>query len=132
MKNRVFLYLFFMLVFVGCQKFESMEDFDALFTHKKCHILSEAEWQKLVQLCNDTWDGFTISLQDRYPQLTEQELRLCLLIRLRFGNVQLASIFSVSPASISQKKFRLKKHLSEWGESGFHEEMTLVCWLTEF
>ncbi len=72
MKNQVFLYLFFMLVFVGCQKFESMEDFDALFTHKKCHILSEAEWQKLVQLCNDTWDGFTISLQDRYPQLTER------------------------------------------------------------
>ena len=35
MKNRVFLYLFFMLVLVGCQKSESMEDFDALFTHKK-------------------------------------------------------------------------------------------------
>ncbi|WP_308763048.1 hypothetical protein [uncultured Bacteroides sp.] len=66
------------------------------------------------------------------PPADGKKLRLCLLIRLRLGNVQLASIFSVSPASISQKKFRLKKHLSEWGESGFHEEMTLVCWLTEF
>lgn len=99
---------------------------------KKCRTLSEAEWQKLVQLCNDTWDGFTTRLQARYPQLTEQELRLCLLIRLRFSNVQLAAIFAVSPASISQKKFRLKKHLSEWGESGFPEEMTLDRWLTEF
>lgn len=99
---------------------------------RKCRTLSEAEWQKLVQLCNDTWDGFTTRLQARYPQLTEQELRLCLLIRLRFSNVQLATIFAVSPASISQKKFRLKKHLSEWGESGFPEEMTLDRWLTEF
>lgn len=99
---------------------------------KKCRTLSEAEWQELVQLCNDTWDGFTTRLQARYPQLTEQELRLCLLIRLRFSNVQLATIFAVSPASISQKKFRLKKHLSESGESGFPEEMTLDRWLTEF
>lgn len=99
---------------------------------KKCRTLSEAEWQELVQLCNDTWDGFTTRLQARYPQLTEQELRLCLLIRLRFGNVQLAAIFAVSPASISQKKFRLKKHLSEWGEGGFPEEMVLDRWLTEF
>ena len=99
---------------------------------RKCRTLSEAEWQKLVQLCNDTWDGFTTRLQARYPQLTEQELRLCLLIRLRFSNVQLAAIFAVSPASISQKKFRLKKHLSESGESGFPEETTLDRWLTEF
>ena len=99
---------------------------------RKCRTLSEAEWQELVQLCNDTWDGFTTRLQARYPQLTEQELRLCLLIRLRFSNVQLAAIFAVSPASISQKKFRLKKHLSESGESGFPEEMTLDRWLTEF
>ena len=99
---------------------------------RKCRTLSEAEWQKLVQLCNDTWDGFATRLQTRYPQLTEQELRLCLLIRLRFSNVQLAAIFAVSPASISQKKFRLKKHLSEWGEGGFPEEMTLDRWLTEF
>ncbi|MBU3835463.1 MAG: hypothetical protein H9949_06955 [Candidatus Phocaeicola merdigallinarum] len=99
---------------------------------KKCRTLSEAEWQELVQLCNDTWDGFTTRLQARYPQLTEQELRLCLLIRLRFSNVQLATIFAVSPASISQKKFRLKKHLSESGESGFPEETTLDRWLTEF
>ena len=99
---------------------------------KKCRTLSEAEWQELVQLCNDTWDSFTTRLQTRYPQLTEQELRLCLLIRLRFSNVQLAAIFAVSPASISQKKFRLKKHLSESGESGFPEEMMLDRWLTEF
>ena len=56
----------------------------------------------------------------------------CLLIRLRFNNTQLASIFAVSPASISQKKFRLKKHLLESGRVSFTEDMTLDRWLVEF
>ena len=57
MKNRVFLYLFFMLVLVGCQKPESMEDFDALFTHKKSvfvkDCLSEAYYGQafLYDIC---------------------------------------------------------------------------------
>lgn len=99
---------------------------------KKSRPLSEAEWQELVQLCNDTWDGFASRLQTCYPQLTEQELRLCLLIRLRFSNAQLAAIFAVSPASISQKKFRLKRHLSESAENALPEEMTLDRWLAAY
>lgn len=55
MKNRVFLYLFFMLVFVGCQKSESMEDFDALFTHKKKVCLLRTVCRKSL-----LWAGLSI------------------------------------------------------------------------
>lgn len=98
----------------------------------RSRVLSESEWQELTQLCESTWGDFIHRLLAFCPQLTEQELRLCLLIRLRFGNAQLAAIFAVSPASISQKKFRLKKHLSESGQGSFPEEMTLDRWLAEF
>ena len=98
----------------------------------RSRVLSESEWQELTQLCESTWGDFIHRLLAFCPQLTEQELRLCLLIRLRFGNTQLAAIFAVSPASISQKKFRLKKHLSESGQGSFPEEMTLDRWLAEF
>ena len=98
----------------------------------RSRVLSESEWQELTQLCESTWGDFIHRLLAFCPQLTEQELRLCLLIRLRFGNAQLAAIFAVSPASISQKKFRLKKHLSELGQGSFPEEMTLDRWLAEF
>ena len=77
---------------------------------KKSRVLSDSEWEELTQLCTTAWGDFISRLLACCPQLTEQELRLCLLIRLRFNNTQLASIFAVSPASISQKKFRLKKH----------------------
>ena len=99
---------------------------------KKSRVLSDSEWEELTQLCTTAWGDFISRLLACCPQLTEQELRLCLLIRLRFNNTQLASIFAVSPASISQKKFRLKKHLLESGRVSFTDDMTLDRWLVEF
>ena len=99
---------------------------------KKSRVLSDSEWEELTQLCTTAWGDFISRLLTSCPQLTEQELRLCVLIRLRFNNTQLASIFAVSPASISQKKFRLKKHLLESGRVSFTEDMTLDRWVTEF
>ena len=99
---------------------------------KKSRVLSDSEWEELTQLCTTVWGDFISRLLACCPQLTEQELRLCLLIRLRFNNTQLASIFAVSPASISQKKFRLKKHLCDSLKDAFPEDMTLDRWVTEF
>ena len=99
---------------------------------KKNRVLNDSEWEELMQLCTTAWGDFISRLLTCCPQLTEQELRLCVLIRLRFNNTQLASIFAVSPASISQKKFRLKKHLLESGQVSFTEDMTLDRWVTEF
>ncbi len=99
---------------------------------KKSRVLSDSEWEELMQLCTTAWGDFISRLLTCCPQLTEQELRLCVLIRLRFNNTQLASIFAVSPASISQKKFRLKKHLLEYGRISFTDDMTLDRWLVEF
>ena len=99
---------------------------------KKSRVLSDSEWEELTQLCTTAWGDFISRLLTSCPQLTEQELRLCLLIRFRFNNTQLASIFAVSPASISQKKFRLKKHLLESGRVNFTDDMTLDRWLVEF
>ena len=91
---------------------------------KKSRVLSDSEWEELMQLCTTAWGDFISRLLACCPQLTEQELRLCLLIRLRFNNTQLASI--------SQKKFRLKKHLLESGRVSFTDDMTLDRWLVEF
>lgn len=99
---------------------------------KKSRVLSDSEWEELMQLCMTAWGDFISRLLACCSQLTEQELRFCLLIRLRFNNMQLASIFAVSPASISQKKFRLKKHLLESGRVSFMDDMTLDRWLVEF
>lgn len=99
---------------------------------EKCRVLENKEWKALEDVCENVYGNFITRLQSFCPTLTKQELHLCVLIRLRFGNAQLATIFAVSPASISQKKFRLKKHISESLKNGLPEEMTLDRWITEF
>lgn len=94
-------------------------------------FLQDAEWEQLRLLADRVYDNYSTRLHQRFPQLTEQEVRLCLLIRLQFINAQLAILFGVSPASVSQKKFRLKKHLTTLTEDGFPEGMTLEQWVEE-
>lgn len=99
---------------------------------KKCRILNDNEWESLEQMCESTYGSFVNRLQTICPTLTNQELHLCILIKLRFSNTQMSEIFGVSTSSVSQKKFRLKKHLSDTIEGGLSEEMTLDRWVTEF
>ena len=99
---------------------------------EKCRVLDDMEWETLEQMCESTYGNFVSRMQSICPTLTKQELHLCILIKLRFSNTQMSEIFSVSVSSVSQKKFRLKKHLSESLEGGLPEDMTLDRWVAEF
>ena len=99
---------------------------------EKSRVLDDMEWETLEQMCESTYGNFVSRMQSICPTLTRQELHLCILIKLRFSNAQMSEIFGVSVSSVSQKKFRLKKHLSESLEGGLPEEMTLDRWVAEF
>ena len=99
---------------------------------EKSRVLDDKEWETLEQMCESTYGNFVSRMQSICPTLTKQELHLCILIKLRFSNTQMSEIFGVSVSSVSQKKFRLKKHLSESLEGGLPEEMTLDRWVAEF
>lgn len=99
---------------------------------KKSRPLEDSEWESLEEMCEGTYGKFVTRLKAVCPTLTKQELYLCILIKLRFSNSQMSEIFGVSTASVSQKKFRLKKHLNESVKDGFTDETTLDRWVAEF
>ena len=99
---------------------------------ERCRILKDREWEILEQMCESTYSNFVSRLQGVCPTLTKQELHLCLLIKLRFNNAQMSEIFGVNTTSVSQKKFRLKKHLSDALRGDLSDEMTLDRWVAEF
>ena len=99
---------------------------------EKCRVLEASEWKNLEQMCESTYSNFVSRLQGVCPTLTKQELQLCMLIKLRFNNAQMSEIFGVNTTSVSQKKFRLKKHLSDTLQDGLPDEMTLDRWIAEF
>ena len=87
--------------------------------HLQPKFLTDADWNHLRQLANRVYNGFTTRLSTRFPQLTPADQQLCLLIRLHFTNAQVATLTAVSPASVSQQKFRLKKRLMQADETLF-------------
>ena len=93
-------------------------------------FLADDDWEHLQQLADRVYTGFTARLATRFPQLTPADLQLCLLIRLRFANAQIAALTAVSPASVSQQKFRLKKRLMQGEETLFHngETVDMFVW----
>ena len=99
---------------------------------EKCRVLETSEWETLEQMCESTYSNFVSRLLGICPTLTKQELHLCMLIKLRFSNAQMSEIFGVNTTSVSQKKFRLKKHLSDTLQDGLPDEMTLDRWVAEF
>ena len=99
---------------------------------EKCRVLEAGEWETLEQMCESTYSNFVSRLQGVCPTLTKQELHLCMLIKLRFNNAQMSEIFGVNTTSVSQKKFRLKKHLSDTLQDGLPDETTLDRWVAEF
>lgn len=99
---------------------------------EKCRVLETGEWETLEQMCESTYSNFVSRLQGVCPTLSKQELHLCMLIKLRFNNAQMSEIFGVNTTSVSQKKFRLKKHLSDTLQDGLPDEMTLDRWVAEF
>lgn len=76
-------------------------------------FLDDNQWSYLQKLTDRVYKGASKRLLQRFPQLTPADCQLCMLIRLRFSNAQIATLIAVSPASVSQQKFRLKKRMMQ-------------------
>jgi inorganic phosphate transporter, PiT family len=55
--------------------------------------------------------NFRMNLLERYPNLTEHEQRLAILIRLGFASKEIATLMNISPKSAEIARYRLRKKL---------------------
>lgn len=93
-------------------------------------FLADSQWDYLQKLTDRVYKGASKRLVMRFPQLTPADSQLCMLIRLHFSNAQIATLIAVSPASVSQQKFRLKKRMMQADGGLFADGETLdtvVC-----
>lgn len=89
------------------------------------------QWEEIKKSINSLFDNYTIRLSQVIPSMTESDLQICCLIKLRFSNPDIANILDISPTSVSKRKFRLKERIiQKLGSLG--ESHTLDLWLLEF
>lgn len=69
------------------------------------------DWQSCTQSVNDELNGFFEHLYAEYPDLSEQDQRLCLLVLLDFSAREMAEWLYLSESSIGKTKYRVAQKL---------------------
>jgi inorganic phosphate transporter, PiT family len=59
----------------------------------------------------ETHKGFTEKLQEKHPDLTDNDVRLAILVRLGLSSKEIATLMNISPKSVEIARYRLRKKL---------------------
>lgn len=98
---------------------------------KSTKYIDDKLWKEIKEKINLLFDNYTKRLYHQIPTLTEGDIQICCLIKLRFNNSDIANMLAISPTSVSKRKLRLKERIIlEIGSLG--ENQTLDLWLMEF
>lgn len=73
--------------------------------------LKEEEWEIIIENTNACFNGFTNRIKSAHPQLSEEDVQLCCLIKMELSISLLSEIYHIAKTSISRKKVRLKEKM---------------------
>lgn len=114
--------------FLCNQLINQTELFNKLKTTK---YIDDQLWQKIKEKIDLLFDNYTKRLYHQIPSLTDGDIQICCLIKLRFSNGDIANMLAISPTSVSKRKLRLKERIvQEIGSLG--ENQSLDLWLMEY
>ena len=109
---------------------------DLLYSWMYCDnadIQEHYKWYKSLVLNSNfvplnIYDRYTERLQEIIPSLTEQDLQICCLMKLRIPHQNIADILCISSSSVSKRKQRLKERIIQ-ATGIWTEGQTLEEWL---
>ncbi len=82
----------------------------------------EKERKSLDRYIKELNESFFRNLEKEYPGLTENEKKLCSLLRLKLTSKEISSILNITPKSVEVSRYRLRKKM----KIGKDEKLTKV------
>lgn len=99
--------------------------------HLKPIYLNDTALSDIRKITDNIFRDFTQRLSNEISSLSEHELILCCLIKLRFSITEISIFLNIAPTSVSRSKLRIKNKIySELGEES--KEKSLDIWLWEY
>ena len=89
--------------------------------------LSPHEWSEIERTLNAIDNNRFANLREQYPNMQEDDIRLCLLTRLGISNRTIGNIYCITVSAVQHRKLKLKKDV--FGES--NPDITLEQILTK-
>ncbi len=75
------------------------------------YFRENGSWSAFETYFNCVYDGFFERLRARYPQLTQNELKICSYIRLGMSTKEIASLMNIEVSSAESARYRLRKNI---------------------
>ena len=89
--------------------------------------LSEHEWSEIERTLNAIDNNRFVHIREQYPNMQEDDIRLCILTRLGLSNRTIGNIYCISISAVQHRKLKLKKEV--FGET--NPDITLEQILTK-
>lgn len=106
------------------------KDFNASALYLKAHgdewSFTESEWEELRLLLDATYSDFTKRLIKLYPRISQEELRICYLIKMGVAIKKIGLIMCISTSAVSQSRRRLYKKLTNEPESAEKLDVLII------
>ena len=77
--------------------------------------LNPREWSEVERTLNAIDNNRFTILREQYPNMTEDDIRLCILTRLGLSNRTIGNIYCITISAVQHRKLKLKKEV--FGES---------------
>ena len=88
--------------------------------------LSPHEWSEIERTLNAIDNNRFANLREQYPNMQEDDIRLCILTRLGLSNRTIGNIYCITISAVQHRKLKLKKEI--FGET--NPDITLEQILT--
>ena len=80
-------------------------------------LLSDDDWEDIVQNANIIFDNFTRRLQQHYPALNKEDLRYCCMVKMQLSQLEMSQIMHLEKDSVKKrlKRIRMEKMKADSG-----------------
>lgn len=80
-------------------------------------VLTEKDWKEIAAFLDSTENMFVTRLKTRFPNLSEGDLHLMMLLRLKLPQKVLASLYCITEKAVKQKLFLYKEKVGINGQN---------------
>ena len=75
------------------------------------NLNNEDDWKFFEKAFNHADKDFFKKVKELHPELTPNDLRLCVYLRLNLSSKEIAPLLNISPRSVEIKRYRLRKKI---------------------
>lgn len=75
-------------------------------------LLSDDDWEDIVQNADIIFDNFTRRLQQHYPALNKEDLRYCCMVKMQLSQLEMSQIMHLEKDSVKKRLKRIRESVA--------------------